>query len=558
MISIVTVYNNKQSLEEILLESLKNQTAKFELITLDSTKGKFRSAAEAFNRGGKKANGKYIMFVHSDVDLSSNTWLEDAEKILNSIENLGIAGVAGMSEKGSSNKERGRNVIKHKYPPVIWSWGNPIQKPEPVQTLDECLTIIPKSVFNILQFDEKTCDDWHLYDVDYCLSCKRLGFEVYAIPMFIYHKSVSLSKSRKTKLRILKSLISSQGFYYPDFYYQSLKKVLSKHRNYFKWIYTTCGDWNTSYPLILQRVWSLLKAGLKYPFKRLFRFSKKIAKQVGIIKRLFIFFKKTVKKKCKNIDVYVNALKNKYGLEIGGPSSYFRHDIPLYPHIKGLDGCNFSEKTIWHGKSKGGWNYKYDESGRTGFLYISDTVNLSSIEESKYDFIITCHVLEHIANPIKAFKEWIRVIKNDGYLLVIIPHRDGTFDHKRQITPLGHLISDYNEEVGEDDLSHLDEILNLHDLSMDKPAGDSESLRVRSLDNFNNRCFHHHVFDTNSVLQLFDYLNLQICTIDLMKPYHIIVLAKKLAKVKSAENSEFLDSKAEWRKSSPFLTDRSR
>lgn len=275
MISIVTVYNNKQSLEEILLKSLKNQTARFELITLDNTEGKFKSAAEAFNRGGRKANGKYIMFIHSDVDLSSNTWLEDAEKILNSIENLGIAGVAGMSEKGSSNKERGRNVIKHKYPPVIWSWGNPIQKPESVQTLDECLTIIPKSVFNILQFDEKTCDDWHLYDVDYCLSCKRLGFEVYAIPMFIYHKSVSLSKSHKAKLQILKSLVSPQGLYYPGFYYQSLKKVLSKHKNHFKWIYTTCGDWNTSYPLILQRVWPLLKAGLKYPFKRLFRFFKK-------------------------------------------------------------------------------------------------------------------------------------------------------------------------------------------------------------------------------------------------------------------------------------------
>lgn len=271
MISIVTVYNNKQYLEEILLKSLKNQTAKFELIALDNTKGRFKSAAEALNYGGSKANGKYIMFIHSDVDLYSNTWLEDAEKILDSVPNVGVVGVAGMSESGNGNKERGRNIIKHMDPPVIWSWGNPIQKPEPVQTVDACLMIVPKSVFNVLQFDIKVCDDWHLYDVDYCLDCKRLGFEVYAIPMFIYHKSISFSKSQGYKSRLQKLLAPL-----PEPYYQSLKKLLKKHRGHFKWIYTTCGNWSTFYPLILQRIWSSVKAVMKYPFKKLFRFFKKV------------------------------------------------------------------------------------------------------------------------------------------------------------------------------------------------------------------------------------------------------------------------------------------
>ena len=111
MISIVCVYNNEEIFNNYLLKSLKSQTAKHEEILIDNTQGRFKSAAEALNWGGRKAKGKYIMFVHQDVDLSSNTWLENAENILDPIINLGIAGVAGMSEEGLINKERNRGII---------------------------------------------------------------------------------------------------------------------------------------------------------------------------------------------------------------------------------------------------------------------------------------------------------------------------------------------------------------------------------------------------------------------------------------------------------------
>lgn len=247
MISVVCVYNNEKILNNYLLKSLNSQTANYELITLDNTKGKFKSAAEALNHGGKQAKGKYIMFIHQDVDLCSNTWLEEVEKDLDNLPNLGVAGVAGMSDRGNNNKERGRNIIRHGSPATTWSWGNPIQKPEPVQTVDECLLLIPKSVFNILQFDEDTCDSWHLYGVDYCLSCKRLGFEVLVIPRSIYHRSMgSLTRS----------------------YYLALKKIFKKNKIEFKRIYTTCGDWSTSSPLTLQRVLNLAKAAVEVLSKK--------------------------------------------------------------------------------------------------------------------------------------------------------------------------------------------------------------------------------------------------------------------------------------------------
>jgi len=202
VISVVVVYNNEQNLNEILLKSLRNQTAKFELIKLDNTEGRFKSGAEALNFGGRKAKGKYIMFVHQDIELSSKSWLEQAEQFLDSIISLGVVGVAGMSEIGNTKEERKRGYISD----CGEKWGKPFEKPEEVQTLDECLLIIPKSVFNKLSFDEKTFNNWHCYGVDYCLCAKGKGLKNYVIPLFVYHRSLrsNIRNLLKYQIRLYK------------------------------------------------------------------------------------------------------------------------------------------------------------------------------------------------------------------------------------------------------------------------------------------------------------------------------------------------------------------
>ena len=232
MISIVCVYNNRKILKDNLLKSLQNQTFRYELILVDNTKGTFESAAKALNFAARKANGKYSVFVHQDVDLCSSTWLEEAEKILDYISNLGIAGVSGARKTKSSEKLEVITNIKHGIMPRNAS-NVSLGKPEVVQTVDECLVVIPKSLFKMLKFDEKTCDDWHLYAVDYSLNVKNYGFDAYAIPMFAYHRSAGFSFSKK--------------------YYQTLRKLLKKHKERYRQIYTTMGNWSTRYPLFLQR-----------------------------------------------------------------------------------------------------------------------------------------------------------------------------------------------------------------------------------------------------------------------------------------------------------------
>jgi len=233
MISVVCVYNNKEILEEFLLKSLKRQSVEYELFLMDNRKGKFKSAAEALNKGAKETKSKYIMFVHQDVDLSSNTYLEDTEKMLDSIPNLGIAGVAGKIKYGEGMVTTIEDGIPpQKIPSFIF------KTPVKVQTLDECLFIIPKSVFNILQFDEETCDDWHLYAVDYSLTVKDRGFDVYVISNPLYHRS--------------------PGFSYSKMYDSTLKKVLKKHCKEGV-IYTSMGNWITFCPVSVQIKFQFLK-----------------------------------------------------------------------------------------------------------------------------------------------------------------------------------------------------------------------------------------------------------------------------------------------------------
>jgi len=217
MISAVVVYNNRRIFNDVLMKSLKNQTAEFELIALDNTKGDFKSASDALNYGGNKATGKYIMFVHQDVDLGSDFWLEEVEKILDGIPDLGIAGVAGMSELGGNFAERQRGHISNSGE----MWGHKIVKEEVVQTLDELLLIVTSSQFKKMQFDEKTFDHWHCYGADYCLSVRKNGLKTYVIPAFVYHRSLSAN-------------IRDFSIY--------KRRLYEKHKRYHKHIYTTSGE----------------------------------------------------------------------------------------------------------------------------------------------------------------------------------------------------------------------------------------------------------------------------------------------------------------------------
>jgi hypothetical protein len=91
------------------------------------------------------------------------------------------------------------------------------------------------------------------------------------------------------------------------------------------------------------------------------------------------------------------------------------------------------------------------------------------------------------------------------------------------------MIADYENDTAEDDLTHLDEILKLHDFSKDIPAGSPEQFRARSLNNLAVRALHHHVFSSSSVSELLNYAGFSPILSDFAPPFHMIGLARRSA-----------------------------
>jgi len=267
---------------------------------------------------------------------------------------------------------------------------------------------------------------------------------------------------------------------------------------------------------------------------------------------------KFISPRISNLEIYRSALSNNVGLEIGGPSQLFDDNgiVPVYSVLQRLDNCNFSNSTIWEGALKEGLTFRFHKDKPLGRQFISEAVALKSVASNAYDCVLSSNTIEHVANPLKALFEWKRVIKQHGHLLLVVPHRDGTFDHNRPVTPLPHILEDHQKNTTEDDLTHLEEILSLHDLEMDAPAGDKQTFKERSLKNFENRCLHHHVFDTKLVVKLVDTVGMQVLSVDPILPFFINVLARKPAPTDPTNNRPFIGPDAAYRTSSPFKSDR--
>ena len=123
-------------------------------------------------------------------------------------------------------------------------------------------------------------------------------------------------------------------------------------------------------------------------------------------------------------------LSGKSGLEVGGPSDVFETNLPIYRHIRSLDNCVFAEVTHWEGARASGATFQFDQGKRTGNNFITEGSALDGIADAIYDFVLSSHNLEHIANPIKALNNWKRVLKPRGLLLLVLPDKHRTFDYR--------------------------------------------------------------------------------------------------------------------------------
>lgn len=243
MISVICVYNNRKTLDDYLLRDIYGQGC--QLILLDNRGGHYSSAAEALNHGASEAEGEYLLFVHQDMLIGDESRLFDLENMLDELPDLGIAGLAGRR-----GPEGVITNITHGDPErPAGEMG--LNEATVVETLDECLFIIPRQTFENHPFDEVTCDGWHLYAVDYCLNIENEGLKAYVLPFEAHHLSDGKSMSKD--------------------YYTVMARLIRKYKGSHAFIYTTMGCWDTRRPVILQRIHGFIRGSWNHCLNRINR-----------------------------------------------------------------------------------------------------------------------------------------------------------------------------------------------------------------------------------------------------------------------------------------------
>ncbi len=218
-------------------------------------------------------------------------------------------------------------------------------------------------------------------------------------------------------------------------------------------------------------------------------------------------------------------LRHKKGIEIGGPSGFFslRGGFPVYLFAEKIDNVNYGSTTVF-GNYEQGETFNYYKN-KIGNQFIAEAIDLRSIKNNSYDFLLSSHSLEHTANPIKALKEWRRVIKSNGKLVLILPDKRYTFDLEREYTSFSHLLDDYNEDTSENDITHIEEILSKYDEIKGKVP--IEEYKKLLSNNYINRCAHHHVFNQELIRNSLEFVGFNVESQYEVDPFHLITIATK-------------------------------
>jgi SAM-dependent methyltransferase len=69
------------------------------------------------------------------------------------------------------------------------------------------------------------------------------------------------------------------------------------------------------------------------------------------------------------------------------------------------------------------------------------------VPDESQDFVVSSHVIEHFFDPIRAIEEWLRVVRPGGYVFIIAPHKERTFDRDRPRTALAEIIDRHTGKI---------------------------------------------------------------------------------------------------------------
>lgn len=136
---------------------------------------------------------------------------------------------------------------------------------------------------------------------------------------------------------------------------------------------------------------------------------------------------------------------------------------------------------------------RFGQKNKTDIL--CDAHRLPELAAASVDVIASSHTIEHLVNPLLALTEWNRVLKPGGYLYSAIPNYKQTFDHRRELTSLEHLVADYELGSTAPDWFHIVEFLRNHDCEKDLVFKGDKERHFKEFMDAPHLHTHYHVFD---------------------------------------------------------------
>ena len=101
------------------------------------------------------------------------------------------------------------------------------------------------------------------------------------------------------------------------------------------------------------------------------------------------------------------------------------------------------------------WQDKNCEPATVNIVALGDDL---PFKDNTLDYVLTSHVIEHFFDPVKALREWYRVVKPGGYIFIIAPHMDRTFDKARAVTPAAELLDRSRGRIKMSDYARPDDV----------------------------------------------------------------------------------------------------
>jgi predicted SAM-dependent methyltransferase len=82
-----------------------------------------------------------------------------------------------------------------------------------------------------------------------------------------------------------------------------------------------------------------------------------------------------------------------------------------------------------------------------------DATFMDIYPDNDFDYVYASHVLEHLSDPVTAVKNWLRICKPGGVVIISVPHRD-LYERKRTLPSRWNADHKYFYLPGECDPPH--------------------------------------------------------------------------------------------------------